>query len=430
MLSLSATHNPNYIAKVVQLKNLQKHPNADKLQVAIVDFQNVIVGPNAKDGDICVFVPLECTIMADFLSATNSYRDKDFNADKTVAGFFEKKGRVRAVKLRGEKSMGYIIPIDVINEYFGTEIGENDIGKEFDSIDDILFCKKYVLPSLTQLTNVKQGKKPRVSRVVEGQVHLHVDTEQLRKNAYKVKPDDEISITYKLHGTSGWIAHVMGNRKLSLLDKICKFFGAKIDDKEYDYFYGSRKVIKNQYETQGKQDFYGYDIWEGVKNDLKDYVPKGFSVYYEIVGYTKDGGMIQKDYDYGVEIGQHKVYIYRITFTNADGIVTELTTKEVQEYCQKFNLNYVPLFYTGKAKDYAPDLVVDDSWTEKFLQRLVDNFTEKDCFMCKNKLPEEGVVLRRESIFQFEAYKLKSFAFLARESEELDKGVTNLEDNQ
>lgn len=32
-ISISKEVNPNYLAKVVELKNLQKHPNADRLQV-------------------------------------------------------------------------------------------------------------------------------------------------------------------------------------------------------------------------------------------------------------------------------------------------------------------------------------------------------------------------------------------------------------
>ena len=48
--------------------------------------------------------------------------------------------------------------------------------------------------------------------------------------------------------------------------------------------------------------------------------------------------------------------------------------------------------------------------------------------MCENKVPEEGVVLRKESLFHCESYKLKSFAFLEAESKELDKGEKNIED--
>ena len=46
--------------------------------------------------------------------------------------------------------------------------------------------------------------------------------------------------------------------------------------------------------------------------------------------------------------------------------------------------------------------------------------------MCINKVPCEGIVLVKESDF-FEAYKLKSMSFLARESEELDSGKVDIE---
>ena len=50
--------------------------------------------------------------------------------------------------------------------------------------------------------------------------------------------------------------------------------------------------------------------------------------------------------------------------------------------------------------------------------------------MCANKVPEEGIILRVEKLEQYEAYKLKSRAFLLMESEEQEKEVSNIEDNQ
>ena len=48
--------------------------------------------------------------------------------------------------------------------------------------------------------------------------------------------------------------------------------------------------------------------------------------------------------------------------------------------------------------------------------------------MCVNKVPEEGIVIRKNNIFTYEAYKLKSFRFLEAESKQLDTGEANLED--
>lgn len=243
MISISEKANKNYLAKIIEIKSLHPHPNADRLQIAVVDFQNVITGLNTKVGDKYVYFPVESQINSEFLSATNSYREKELNKDKEVAGFFEKNGRVRAVKLRGENSMGYIVPLKQVEEFTGKELSEF-VGQEFDTIGETLLVQKYVVPVKTSGSS-KQGKKPKISRLVDGQVHLHIDTENFRKNAYKVKPEDLISITYKVHGTSFWVGNVIVKRKLNIFEKFLKLLDVKIKDTEYDYVYGSRRVVKN-----------------------------------------------------------------------------------------------------------------------------------------------------------------------------------------
>ena len=54
MLSISKDANKNYLVKVVKIDQLKKHPNADRLQVAVIDFQEVIVGMDTKIGDIII----------------------------------------------------------------------------------------------------------------------------------------------------------------------------------------------------------------------------------------------------------------------------------------------------------------------------------------------------------------------------------------
>jgi hypothetical protein len=83
------------------------------------------------------------------------------------------------------------------------------------------------------------------------------------------------------------------------------------------------------------------------------------------------------------------------------------------------------LFYYGKLKDF--DNCENESWKEDFIRIIQDKCTEKDCYICRNKVPEEGVVVRKESGFSFKAYKLKSFRFLEHETKLLDSGVSDLE---
>lgn len=466
MLEISKNANPNYLAKVVKLEGLRKHDNADRLQCVDIDFQTVITGLDAKDGDIYVYFPVECKINSDFLSHTNSFRDYKLNADylqKTPleqeflntdsnkelrkAGFFEENCRVKAMKLRGEKSMGYIVPSFHISAWANFNITKEDINKEFDIISGKKLVEKYVVKHIQQQGSGKsksQKRIERISRMVEGQVHLHQDTENLRKNAHKIKPEDTISITYKTHGTSFWVSNVQVKRELKWYEKLSKRLGFKVQEKEYDIVYGSRKVIKNEhFIPKTQKSFYKVDIWKHIANTIGDKIPKGYTLYGEALGYLPgSNSYIQKPFDYGCKEGEYKIEIYRITYTNEDGLVTELFYPQIVEFCKKTNLNPSTLFYYGKAVQIGAIYFNDEEtlipqteehvkqWQSGLVKYLEEKYNEKDCFMCNNKVPEEGIVLRKEKLFGFEAYKLKSFRFLEFETKQLDKGEVNIEDNE
>ena len=68
-----------------------------------------------------------------------------------------------------------------------------------------------------------------------------------------------------------------------------------------------------------------------------------------------------------------------------------------------------------------------ENWKEKFLENLKAKYNDKDCYICKNIVPEEGIVLRKETI-DIESYKLKSNRFYEFETKLLDSGVTDIEE--
>ncbi|MDC7248568.1 MAG: hypothetical protein PQJ49_01455 [Sphaerochaetaceae bacterium] len=432
MLKISESGNENYLAQVVKLQGVRMHEDAHSLQCVNINFQNVITGMTAKDGDIYVYFPVGCAINKEYLAASNSFRTKELNADSEQQGYFDDNGRVKPTKLRGEKSCGYIVPAADINEFFGCEISEVDAGTTFDTIGSTQVCEKYIVKTKTKgMSGGKQGKEPKVSRIIDGQVHLHVSTSNLRQNAHKIKPNSLISVTYKTHGTSWWTSNVKVKKPLTWKERLLKKLGFNIVDEEYDLVYGSRKVVKNKSldDPKQKDHYYGYDLWEDIKNEVGHTIPKGFTLYGECLGYDKNGGAIQGEFDYGCVGNEHKLEVYRITQTNPDGLVTELDLPQRMEFCEKAGLNPPHLFYYGKAKDMFPELDLDDHWNENFVLKLQDTYNEKDCFMCANKVPEEGIVVRIEdNLFDCEAYKLKSFRFLGIESDEQDKGISNIED--
>ena len=450
MLRISEKANRNYLAKVVALGKSVTHPNADRLQGFIIDHARIYADLSYKEHDICIYFPLECQIDSRILSYLNLYSDKSLNRDNSLKGFFGSKGRVKAVRLRGEPSQGFLLRaqdfVDAVKTFssFNRLIDIDSIDEEFDSIGDEVIVKKYVVQDQRK-SGVKSDKKlaKKISRVVENQFRFHIDTEHLKKNIYKVNRNNYVSITAKLHGTSVIFGKLLTYRKLSFIEKVLKKLGININDKQYDLLYSSRRVIKNDDLNTQANHYYSSDVWGDAVKTFEYAVQKGYTLYGEIVGYTRDGAYIQKGYDYGciqtiyeneyVEGVHYKVFIYRITITNEDGNVSELSWRQIKAYCEHFGIRYVPEYYFGKLVDFDKSLKKiksDEEFNETVIKLLEEKYLEKYCEFCGNRVPSEGIVLRVDKLFNFDAYKMKSFMFLEMESKQLDDNVIDIESEQ
>jgi len=429
MFKISENSNPNYLAQIVSLKNIRPHPNADRLQLCTIQGNNIIVSLDASEGDVYIYFPLECAINKEYLSWSNSFSDKTLNQDQEEVGFFSHKGRVRAVKLRGTPSEGYAIPADKLLQWLSEKLGKNItlnekwINQEFDSFDGILLCEKYVnqvqLRSQKNLENKKKGKKAVESKLLAGQFHFHIDTPQLKKLVSHISPSDYISITKKYHGTSAVVSNILCFRKLNWFEKLLKRFGVKIQEYEYDLVYSSRKVIKNGNRQDDVQHYYSSDIWGIAAKYVQPSLEPGITLYMEIVGFVNGGGYIQRDYDYGCEPGKYDIYVYRITHTDPTGRIFEYSPAQVEEYCNRKGIKAVETYYYGKAGNLF-DVDVENHWHQNFLQKMCETYLEQDCSLCANKVPDEGIVLRRDVPNDIDVYKLKSFKFLMKETAQLD----------
>jgi hypothetical protein len=317
-LKISEKANLNYLAKVVKLKNLRKHSNADRLQVTTIDGNNVITGLEAKEGDLYVYFPLECSINKDFLAFTNSFQESSLNEDKEAKGFFTSKGRVRAINLRSEKSSGYIVPAHSINKWLTERqhkfiIADEHVDTDFDTISDVLLCEKYInLEALQKLARAKapkgQKKLARESKLVEGQFAFHVDTMHLAKYAYNINPEDVIHISKKLHGTSAIAGKILCNRRLTTKDKVAKLLGAKVQETEYQLIWSSRKVVKNGnyylswYETFGRNIVYWMKNPSHFASDVLNAIKNPKATYKNIQDYHDKHRTSTRDNRYGMAI--------------------------------------------------------------------------------------------------------------------------------
>jgi hypothetical protein len=430
-------NSKNYACSVVEIKNLFDIEGADNIKRTVVNGNNVVVPKTTEIGSKMLYFVSGTKLSADYCHRNNLYDKAEENENTEKRGFISfKQKRVKAIKLRGIISDGMLMPLDSLYSFFkGASLLQ--VGDEFTDIDGVSICEKYIVPIKNNGgSNLKKGKQPvKISRLVDNQFYLHNDTDNLRKNMHKINPDDIIGIHYKKHGTSIVIGNVQVKRPLSWLEKIAKKVGVKIEESTYDIVYSSRKVIKNGYLNPNTgEGFYGEDIWGVVAKEVGHLIPKNWTLYGEVLGYLNSGAGIQGKYDYGCKVGEHKFYVYKISVVNTDGNVIFLTDKQIQEWCNKVGLLYSDTFiYYGSVIDYLENNILNKeqgTWRDTFLKHLEDNFNEEDCYMCVNKVPEEGIIVRVERLEQYEAYKLKSKRFLLMESEEQEKEISNIEDSQ
>jgi hypothetical protein len=449
----SKNANVNYLAKIVKIDNFHKHsdPEVTKLKCCCIDGFNIITGIDSEPG-LYVYFPTACCINPKFLSYANLYRHGELNVDQTKTGMFEDNGRVKAIRLRGELSEGFIIPIVVLENWVMSTVNVElkvEEGTEFDSIEHdgkTFWVNKKYIPKNTRTSgapgsgNSGKGKQPKgLDKIIENQFRFHYDTVLIKKCPHVLHPSDLISITSKVHGTSGISAYVLCKQELNWKQKIARWLTGEEFDK-YDYLYSSRSVIKNQYYNKSVQGgFYGVDVWKYADDIVRPCLSKGMTAYYEIIGFLPNGGYIQKNYDYGClppvgdeayTYGKHfKVQIYRVTITDVSGKVHEFSAREVQLWAQMVGLTPVEQYYYGYAKDLYPDLDPSEHWNENFLSKLANDknfYMECNSPTCDNKVPHEGIVIKIENM-KSEAFKLKCFKFLDGEGKALDKGEVDIE---
>ena len=464
MISISKNCDPNYLATVIECPELKQHPNADRLEIATVFGGDVIVakGQYQKGEPLCYF-PVESCISQKFLAWANLLDKAESNADGKTKGFFSIKGdgysRVKAVKLREIPSQGFLFKVSKLAEYYGVKESVFKLGESFDTVNDDLLAKKYVsgerksgnqneskkripkwientvrvfpLPIRKRLyTGINylydKNKQGIGSLIVDGQWHFHGSTEQLGKNIFKVDPDNDVVVSCKMHGTSAVYGNVLCKKPFNIFQYIGKKIGLNIEDTEHKLVYSSRTILKNR--RDGK---FTDDVWGVIASRLNGKIPKNYTIYGEIVGYTSSNKMVQKNYDYGVKQGECDFFVYRMTENTPNGI-RECSWGEIEGFCMEEGIKQVPDYYRGKAKDmfnifykseYDPSI-----WREKFLTDLKDKYLDKTCEFCTTGVVNEGIVIRNENDPKKTALKYKSPMFLLGESADRDKGETNMEE--
>ena len=120
--------------------------------------------------------------------------------------------------------------------------GKLKVGDTFTHIGDIEICRKYVTPvKQTGTPGQKQPKENKMKELlIDNQFRFHTDTAHFARSLESFKPETEIIVTRKYHGSSLILSHVLINKKLNWFEKLIDKI-VKLPTSEYGYVFSSGK---------------------------------------------------------------------------------------------------------------------------------------------------------------------------------------------
>jgi RNA ligase (TIGR02306 family) len=362
-----------FAVKVVAIKNVLVHPNADRLELAeIAGWQCVIQKGAYKAGDLAVYIPID-SILPDAVERTLFGPDSKIKLHKS---------RVKTIKIRGAISQGMLAPCGDL----GVPATEG-----YDCTKDLAITKFEPQDTPTHL-----GGGPNVGKkVVKKNPHFkeYGGLDNFKHYPELFKAGEPCVIQEKVHGTNfrfGWVPAAADTP----LKRIKKMFGLL---PRYEFVFGSNKVqLQNRTSSKNKWKvkllswipikairtvaYQGYYEQSGVGNvyeeavreyGLKELTNKPHLMnkifYGEIYGSS-----IQKNYNYGCPEGVRKLVCFDVlkvfepgTEPDASGGTETgfLHALDAEGLVRSIGLDWVPSLYEGPyvSNEHAKSLTVGNS---------------------------------------------------------------------
>ena len=339
--------NNNSVCFVARINEIKPIEGADNIEQGVIGGWNCIIKKGEyKVDDLVVVATTDAVIPQNLSDAMN------------VTNYLRKGGRVRTVKLRGVYSECLIIPITYVQGVKRVEGAD---------VMEMLGIYKYEPPAVQ--IQLASGRKIRYSQ--NPNFGIYYKFPNIKNVNGMFNNFDEVEVTRKIHGTNARYG-IVKKSKLSIWDKVKRFFGDKWVD--YEYVYGSHNVEKGS-DSQG---FYDTDVWRTIAEkykirqnlwhlfkNLQDVyeIGSGIVVYGEIYGPG-----IQKNYDYGLKEIEYAGFDVTI-----NGEYVACSTSRT--FHKMLNLKYVPVL--------AIEYYSDELLTKYTFDKIEGT-----------KVPHEGVVIK------------------------------------
>jgi len=347
--------NVNSCAYVAKIDVIERIVGADNIEQARIGGWNCIIQKGQYNvGDLVI------------VATTDAVIPQELSDDMNVTNYLRKGGRVRTVKLRGVYSECLIIPFKFAEKLTHPK------AKWAEGADmmELLGIYKYE-PPVKQIT-LGSGRTIRYHENPNFIVYYKFPNQKNVPDMFN--EEDVVQITRKIHGTNARYG-IVKKTKLSLWDKVKKFF--RVADKwiDYEFVVGSHNVEKGS-DSQGFYDtnvwyevedkfFIKEKLWKLIKKCKPEEIGSGLVLYGEIYGYG-----IQKGYDYGLKDIQFTVFDVMENGKYLSTPDTKLLIKDILE------LPHVEELYVG-------------NWNKEIQDKYVFNN-----FINGTKVPHEGIVVK------------------------------------
>jgi RNA ligase (TIGR02306 family) len=292
--------------EVVQIDYVKPHPNADRLDIAIIRGATVAVqkGKYVR-GDKVIYFPPDMLIPeshANSLGVTPYLKHCTFPGDIRAT-----QCRVGAARLRGQPSFGFVASFE---EAFGEDHADLAWAslKLGQNVNDYFGAMKYEPP-------VKLG--PGDSTREHPLFHRYTSIENFHRYPNAIPDGTPVRITEKIHGT---------NSRVGLIR----------EGDEWTFVAGSHRVQRKKPE-EGQRSIY----WEPLeKENVLNLLSHLCDEQHNVVVFGEIFGPGVQDMDYGRE--GHDYAVFDIT---VDG--RYLDWHELDEVCSYYGVPTVPLLYHG-----------------------------------------------------------------------------------
>lgn len=343
-----------YKVPLTTIKEIKEHPNADRLEIAVVYGFEVVIAKGAYSvGDKVIYIPIDSVL-------PQKLEDELFPPDSKIK---LTKHRVRQIRIRKFPSQGMLIKQESIQKVYGftPEVLEEDYSEKIQVV-------KYEPPAAR--FQGQTGTK-RVKAKENNHFSKYNGVENIKWYPEKFKPGERVVVQEKIHGTNVR-AGILPYSANTLWRKILKFFGLL---PKWENCYGSNNVqLQDRRKYKG---FYGEDVYGRVLKELDVFnkLQPGETIYGEIYG---DG--IQKNYTYGCKPGEQKFVLFDVRILREDGHNEWLDPFQVIEFAIDRGFEMVPILYNGP-----------------FDAEKIKKMTEGDSVLAPSQKIREGVVIKAET---------------------------------